>query len=181
GGKPVVTILDLATGAFEREIPIADVDQIFNPTWSPDGQRIAFSALHKGFSDLYILDLASSSTTPLTSDRYADLQPSWSPDGHTIAFATDRFSSSIATLTFGGVRLGLIDVASHDITEAPSVPAAKNIDPHWSADGRTLYFIADVGGVNNVYRASLADHVVTRVTDVATGVSGISALSPALT
>ena len=102
-----------------------------------------FSALRNGFSDLYVLDLETTAVRPLTTDAYADLQPSWSPDGRTIAFSTDRFSSSMQTLTFGNFRLGLLDVDSAAITELPGIPDAKHIDPHWSADGASLYFIAD--------------------------------------
>jgi Tol biopolymer transport system component len=179
-GQPVLTIWDIATASVERELPIPNVDQIFSPTWSPDGQRIAFSALHGGFSDLYVIDLETRSVHAVTSDPFADLEPAWSPDGRTIAFSTDRFSSSIETLTFGEFRLGLIDVDSGEIRELPSVPNAKNIDPHWSADGASLYFVADGNGISNVYRADLAEDQLFQVTNIPTGVSGITRLSPAI-
>src|SRR4029453_14265425 len=56
----------------------------------------------------------------------------------------------------------------------------KNIDPHWTRDGHGLYFVSDSDGTNNVYRVVLADGSIFKVTDVSTGVSGITALSPAL-
>ena len=180
GGRPVLTIWEVGTGTVEREVPIPDTDQVFSPTWSPDGRRIAFSALRNGFSDLYVLDLETRSVRAVTTDPFADLQPAWSPDGRTIAFSTDRFSSSVETLTFGNFRLGLVDVDSGTISEQPGVPGAKNIDPQWSADGASLYFIADGDGISNVYRADLADGQLVQVTDVPTGISGITRLSPAL-
>jgi hypothetical protein len=176
----VLTLLDVTTGDIERELPIPDVDQVFNPTWSPCGRQIAFSALRHGFSDLYVLDLESETVRALTTDPYADLHPAWSPDGRTLAFSTDRFSSSVQALTFGNFRLGLIDVESSTVTELPGIPAAKNIDPHWSADGASLYFIADPDDVSNIYRVSIADGRLFQVTDLSTGVSGVTALSPAL-
>jgi len=181
GGVPVITILNRATGDVERELPIHEADQIFNPTWSPDGTHIAFSVLHRGFSDLKVIDLETGTVRSLTSDAFADLHPSWSPDGRTIAFSTDRFSSSLETLTFGDFRLASIDVTSGAISELPSLPHAKNIDPHWSVDGRSVYFVADADGTNNVYRAVLSSGEIFKITDVSTGVSGVSALSPALT
>jgi Tol biopolymer transport system component len=179
-GRPVLTLLDVATGAIDDEITIDGVDQVFNPTWSPDGRQIAFSALRNGSSDLYVLDVSTRVVSRLMADAYADLQPSWSPDGRTVAFATDRFSSSAETLTFGTVTLGLIDVTSRRITNLPAIPAAKNIDPHWSADGNSLYFVADVNNISNVYRLSIADGIVFQLTRVSTGVSGVTALSPAI-
>src|SRR5262249_16391959 len=103
-GQPVLTIWDIATASVEHELPIPTVDQSVSPTWSADGQRIAFSALDGGFSDLYVIDLETRSVRAITSDPFADLEPAWSPDGRTIAFSTDRFSSSIETLTFGEFR-----------------------------------------------------------------------------
>jgi Tol biopolymer transport system component len=181
GGVPVLTILSPATGGVERELAIHDADQIFGPTWSPDGTRIAFSMLHNGFSDLEVIDLETGTVRLLTSDAFADLHPSWSPDGRTIAFSTDRFSSSLDTLTFGDFRLASIDVESGSISELPSIPHAKNIDPHWALDGGSLYFVADAGGTSNVYRVVPSSGEICKVTDVSTGVSGVSALSPALT
>src|SRR4029079_11541798 len=123
GGAPVLTILNAASGSVERELPIRQADQVFSPTWSPDGKRIAFSVLHNGFSDLDVIDLETGAVRPLTSDAFADLHPSWSPDGRTIAFSTDRFSSSLETLTFGEFRLAAIDVESGTIEALPSIPS----------------------------------------------------------
>ncbi len=180
GGAPVLTILNAASGSVERELPIRNADQVFSPTWAPDGKRIAFSVLRNGFSDLEVIDLETATVRPLTSDAFADLHPAWSPDGRTIAFATDRFSSSLETLTFGEFRLASIDVESGTIEALPSIPGAKHIDPHWTQDGSSLYFIADADGTNNVYRLALAGGEIFKITDVSTGVSGITALSPAL-
>lgn len=179
-GQPVLTVLDMQTGAVKREIPLGQLDQIFSPTWSPDGRRLAFAALSGGVSDLYVLDLDTSVLRRLTSDAFADLQPAWSPGGATIVFSTDRFSSSLTTLRFGTYRLGIIDVSSGTIRELPNVPGGKNIDPHWSADGTSVYFVADGGEVSNVYRLVLTTGELFRITDMLTGVSGITALSPAL-
>jgi hypothetical protein len=153
---------------------------VLSPSWSPDGHRVVFSALKGGLSDLYVIDLEDGAVTALTADSFADIQPAWSPDGRSIAFATDRFSSSLETLSFGNLRLGVVDVASGRIQELPSLDNAKNINPQWSADGASLYFIADAGGISDVYRLDIARSDVFQITRVATGVSGVTALSPAL-
>ena len=160
GGSPVLTILDAASGTVERELAIRHADQVFSPTWSPDGRRIAFTVLRNGFSNLEVVDLETATVRSLTSDAFADLHPAWSPDGRTIAFSTDRFSSSLETMTFGEFRLASIDVESGTIAALPSIPGAKNIDPHWTQDGSSLYFIADADGTNNVYRLALADGAI---------------------
>ncbi len=180
GGLPVLSIFNVQTGDLEREVPIRGVDQVFGPTWSPDGKRIAFSAMAGGLSDLYVLTLGTGAVQALTRDAFADLQPAWSPDGRTLAFATDRFSSSLDTLSFGQFRLAQIDVATAVVSPLPSLPGAKNIDPHWSRDGASVFFVADAGGVSNVYRVAVSTRDIYRVTSVSTGVSGVTSLSPAI-
>jgi hypothetical protein len=177
-GKPVLVVLDMPGGAVLMERTFADLDQIYSPTWSPDGTRIAFSALRGGATDLYEFDVVRRGLRRLTNDSYADLEPAWSPDGRTIAFVTDRFTSSLGSLTFGDFRLAALDVESGDVRALSSIPDAKNINPQWS--GSDLYFIADPNGVSNVFRASIAGGDVMQITHAASGISGVTALSPAL-
>jgi hypothetical protein len=178
-GKPALDILDVESGRVLQEIPFADMGEIYSPTWSPDGARLAFSGLAGGRSDLFVVDLGSRRVTRLTDDLYADLQPAWSPDGNTIAFATDRFTTRIENLEYGELRLGLIEVAGGAV-RALGPDRGKNINPQWSNDGADLYFVSDRTGISNVYRLKLSSGELAQVTDVRTGVSGITGTSPAI-
>ena len=177
-GEPILTILSMPDGDVQREQAFPDLDQIFDPTWSPAGNQIAFSGLSGGVTDLYVFDLDTAALRRLTADGFADLQPAWSPDGRTLAFTTDRFTSSLEALTFGDYRLAALDVESGSVRELPSIVGAKNIDPQWI--GEDLLFIADADGVSNVFRLDVAAGAVHRLTNERSGVSGITALSPAL-
>jgi Tol biopolymer transport system component len=182
-GQPVLSIVDVDRGSRVREQEFADLDEIYNPAWSPDGRQIAFSALHGGFLDLYLLDLDTGALKTLTADPYADLDPEWSPDGRSLAWVTDRFSSDTGTLEFGNYRIGLLDVRSGAIRPLAGFSQGRNTNPEFSADGRSLYFVATPDGIPNIYRASLdsaARTTPTRITNVLSGVSGITPLTPAL-
>jgi Tol biopolymer transport system component len=179
-GRPLLVVMDAATGKPIRQIPFPDLGEIATPCFSPDGTRIAFSALSSGFSDLFVYDLDKGALTRLTHDAFADLQPAWSPDGSRLAFVTDRFSTRLESLAYGNYRLATIDVDKGDVQPLPSFPAAKNINPQWSPSGRTLYFLSDASGPTNVYRLEVASGAVARLTDLPAGVSGITATSPAL-
>src|SRR6266852_3050952 len=179
-GQAALRIVKGENGDVIKEVKVPGVGEIFNPTWSPDGKMIAFSAQVGGVTDLFTYDLDSGKLQRLTQDLYADLEPAWSPDGRLIAFVTDRFGTSLDKLVYGNYELAVIDAhTGGNIRELPHLPNAKHINPQWSPNG-DLYFLADPGGITNVYRLSLADGAITQVTNVFTGVSGITSLSPAL-
>jgi len=180
-GDNEINIVDVESRNVERRIRVRDVGAVSDPAWSPDGARIAFSGMKGGLSDLYVVDLAGGEARQLTNDRAAQVQPTWSPDGSTLAFATDGGDgTSFERLTFAPMRLALLDVASGTVRLLPRLSSGKAINPQFSTEGRSLYFVSDADGISDLYRMSLADGGVERLTKVATGVSGITSLSPAI-
>ncbi len=180
GGSPLLTIIDVENGHKEREIALKELDEILNPTWSPDGNSIAFSALAGGFNDLFVYDLQRNTLKRLTNDAFSEIQPAWSPDGHTIAFSTDRFSTNLANLDAGQTKLALLDVASGNVRSLGGFEDGKNINPHWAPNGRSLFFVSDRQGISNIYRIDVDGGAPAQVTNLLTGISGITAMSPAL-
>ncbi len=179
-GNNQIAILDVRSAKTERRIPLPGIGAVTNVSWSPDGEQLAFSALHGGMSDLFLLTLRDGSIDQLTNDRHADLHPAWSPDGRTIAFATDRGPrTDFDRLIFGEMNIALIDVAMRQVRVLDIFEGTKHIDPQFSPDGRSLFFISDREGISDIYRMDLATQQVFQVTRLATGVSGITALAPA--
>src|SRR6266699_2056837 len=180
-GRPALRIVKGDNGDLIKEIKFPSLGEIFNPTWSPDGKQIAFSAQVGGVTDLFVYELDSGELRRLTNDAYADLEPAWSPDGSLIAFVTDRFTTSLDDLSYGDYQLAVIDArGGGQVRQLPHLPKAKHINPQWSPDGKSLYFLGDPGGLTNVFRLSLDGGAIAQVTNVFTGVSGITSLSPAL-
>jgi len=179
-GRPVLSIIDVKSGKVEKEVRFPNLGQIFSTTWSPDGETVAFSAQVGGWTDLFLYDVATGAQRRLTNDLYADLQPVWSPDGRSLAFVTDRFDTDTAELKAGTYQLALFDLATGNIRRLQAFQGPKHISPQWSADGKSLFFVSDRGGVDNVYRIDLASESVTQVTNLFVGASGITSLSPVI-
>jgi Tol biopolymer transport system component len=180
-GQPLLALLDTKTYKVTRRIVIPELGEILNPTWSPDGTSIAFSALAGGVTDLFVYDLDTDSLRRLTDDVYGDIHPAWSPDGRSIAFVTERFNAHLPTLSIGAYQLALIDPAGGEVEQVETFPYANCLNPQWSPDSKTLFFISDRSGIKNVYRRDLESGRLAQVTNLKTGVSGISGVSPSLT
>ena len=125
-------------------------------------------------------DVASGRLQQLTDDVFADLQPAWSHDGRTIAFVSERFSSDLDTLKFGRPQIGLLDVGTRTVRDVPMITGDAQLSPHWSHDDGSLYFAGDPNGTMNIYRVGLDTRSLNRITNVDTGVSGITPTSPAM-
>ena len=179
-GRPILAIVDVERGKVTREIPLPAFDEIFHPAWSPDGQSIAFSAQVNGFTDLVVLDLTTEQATKLTEDAFADLQPAWAPDGRRIVFVSDRASANLQTLAFRSYGLVAVTVADKQLQPLETGVPGNAFNPQWTADGGSIFFIGDAGGRRNAFRLDVASGRSTRLTDAATGVSGITSFSPAL-
>ena len=187
-GDNEINVVDVRSHSIRKRIRPKGIGAVSTLAWSPDGRQIAFSGQKGGLSDLYLYDLSTGAIRQLTSDRFADLQPAWSPDGRSIAFATDRpagpdsagLGSDFQRLKYSQLRVAIMDVASGRISVLAGEPNAKHIDPQYSADGRSLYYVSDRGGYTDIYRVVVQTGETFRVTRAATGVSGVTATSPAI-
>ena len=64
--------------------PVVDYQQF---TLSPDGKHLALNSFHQHASgSLWLIDIATNTTTPLTTDPHAQSDPVWSPDSRYVAF-----------------------------------------------------------------------------------------------
>ncbi|HUI71853.1 MAG TPA: BamA/TamA family outer membrane protein, partial [Spirochaetia bacterium] len=181
GGHDAVAIVQVPSAKLLRIIPLEGLKGAAGLAWSPDDSKIALSATSDALRDIYLLDPSDGTVERLTQGWHTKLQPAWSPDGKTLAFATDQGAhTDRATLTFQSMNIGLLDMESRETRIVSVKDGAKHINPLFSPDGRDLYFIADTDGYSDLYRYDLAQQQFYRVTRVATGISGLTVLSPCL-
>ncbi len=106
----------------------------FEPAWSPDGTRIAFTSLRDGNMQIYALNLADQSVTRLTnlSSGVEARQASWSAFGNQIVFAAKRVGAyQIWTMTDSGQNPQQLIRSGQSLWDYM---------PIWSKDGKTIIY-----------------------------------------
>lgn len=179
-GQPILTVMDADSGERLRTLRFPDLGAAFNPTWSPDGEQLAFVANDGGVLDLWVVTVATGELRRLTNDGYAELHPDWSPDGTRLVVATDRFTTDLDVLATGDFRLATVDIETGRVQPLASFQDAMNTNPRWGPDGETVFFIADPGGIPNIYRLEAGSADPVPLTNLYVGASGITEASPAL-
>jgi Tol biopolymer transport system component len=179
-GRDKLLVIDVDKPKKQREYEVPGVPALSNPSWSPLGDKIVVSGQVDGISALYLFDIHKGKAQKLTSDPYAHLQPSWSPDGTKILFSTDKPTSDTDTLLNGGYSLGIIDLKESKTTYYNLFPEAENMNPIFSPDGKSIYFLSNCDGFRNLYQFLPDSNKVYRLTNILTGISGVTPYSPAM-
>lgn len=123
-----------------------------DPSWSPDGTKLAFVSDRGGQRklEIWVVSVDGSGLVQLTSnvqmgaDSFgpiysSDLSPSWSPDGSRIAFSSNR----------DGLSSSEIYVVNADGSNPTRLTSAnRNHYPTWSPDSQKIAFYRQ-GGSNN--------------------------------
>ena len=129
------------------------------PTWSPNGQKIAFTSTRSGGTDIYVMNSSNGgSQTRLTTSSALDAEPDWSPDGTKIVFSTNRHG----TLNF---ELYSMNATNGNAQTRLTNNAAAETTPSYSPDGARIVFSSTRNGNLELYAMNAAGGAETRVTN----------------
>jgi dipeptidyl aminopeptidase/acylaminoacyl peptidase len=105
------------------------------PTWSPDGQSIAFQGYDDGTWHIYVISRDGGDVRRLTSGEFDDREPAWSHDGTRIAFSSDRY---------GGIcTIWALTVATGDVRRLTS---RDGVMPTWTPNDQAIAFVSRDSG-----------------------------------
>jgi hypothetical protein len=104
-----------------------------HPSFSPDGQRIAFTSSRHGSPSIYVMNADGSRVRRLTFGGKADAMPHWSPNGKWIVFTRHYAKQRQTDL----LRVRVDDRVTRRITRTKG---ARELRPSWSPDGKLIAF-----------------------------------------
>jgi Tol biopolymer transport system component/DNA-binding winged helix-turn-helix (wHTH) protein len=140
GSDAGIWILDPARGALSRFMPESGNT---HAVWHPNGHSLAFSSSRAGPKNLFCQATeASHAPERLTTSPYWQWPTSWSPDGRLLAYTEYHPISS--------ADIWILDLAGG--RRRPfMVTAAVETGANFSPDGRSLAYVSDESGTQEVY------------------------------
>lgn len=114
------------------------------PSWSPDGNKIAFVSYRGGNSNIWVADSDGSHARQITDLPGENWMPAWSPDGSQIAFTSH---------STGTWEINLMDADGGNLRQVTTANELRsdNWGPVWSPDGTRMAFASLRGGRTAVY------------------------------
>jgi dipeptidyl aminopeptidase/acylaminoacyl peptidase len=159
-----------AEGGKPRQISFGEEDY-HSISWSPDGRWIACVSNRTGRddynsnNDICLLSTTGKELVQLTHTIGPEYQPVWSPDGSRIAYLgrlrDHRSKESDAELK----KVYVISPTGKDTVNLTGALDRWSAPPEWSADSKTVYFMAQNYGRVNLYSAPATGGKVTPLVD----------------
>jgi Tol biopolymer transport system component/C-terminal processing protease CtpA/Prc len=183
-GNGDIYVLTFDTGELRRVTFDDFSDQL--DAWSRDGRWLYFSSLSRdisGMNDIFRVSPEGGTPMAVSADRYTnEFFSAPSPDNAAVAFTARGIASAqwwrkgrshideSEIWVLRGVN-GTTNASSPPAYEQLTMRGAKEMWPMWDANGRSLFYVSDRGGAQNIWQRSTgqaqtgAAHAVTKFTD----------------
>jgi TolB protein len=116
---------------------------LMSPTWSSDGQWLAYVSFEGRHSSVYVQRVRSGERSRVSARAGINGAPSFSPDGKRLALTLGG--------TGGNPDIYVLDLQSQALLRITDDPAIDT-EAVWSSDGQSLYFTSDRAGGPQIYK-----------------------------
>jgi Tol biopolymer transport system component len=109
-----------------------DTTSASDPSFSPDGSRLAFVSQRDGNAEIYVMNADGTASTRITNDPQADGRPSFTPDGQAVVFHSARTAGKQQIWVVNADGTGLTQLTRDSVNSFPTV----------SPDGQTIAYVS---------------------------------------
>jgi dipeptidyl aminopeptidase/acylaminoacyl peptidase len=120
----------------------------YDPDWSPDGTRIAFTSQRTGRPQIFTVASDGQGLLNLNDDLAHNWSPSWSGDGSQLALLTGRG---------GAEEIWLVPSGGGEETRFSRSDGKDVAKPDWSPDSSTIIFEKVVGSIPRIVAAPVSE------------------------
>jgi TolB protein len=131
------------TDGMNPRIVMQSNEPLMSPSWSPDGQNLAYVSFEDKLPTVYVQLLKTGERRRVSARAGVNQAPAWSPDGKKLALTLSTRDGNLDIYT-----LDLTTQALTRITDDPGI----DTEPQWSKDGASIYFTSDRAGGPQIYR-----------------------------
>ena len=150
--KYILQVAD--TDGFNAQTVLESDEPLMSPSWSPDGQSLAYVSFENKRPEIFIQHLATAKRNKISGFKGINGAPSWSPDGKFLALVLSKDGSpDIYVMNTATKRLKRL--TSH---------RSIDTEPVWTAGGETIVFTSDRSSGPQLYEINVNGGKPRRIT-----------------
>lgn len=139
---------------YDSQTVVSSNDSIISPTWSPEGNRIAYVSFEKKRAVTYVQSLTTGKRSLLAGYEGSNSAPAWAPDGNRLAVVLSKDGIS---------QVYLVNPDGSGLQRL-TYSGAIDTEPNFSKDGKWILFTSDRGGSPQIYRMPASGGEAERLT-----------------
>jgi TolB protein len=140
---------------YNPQVVVRSKEPLLSPTWSPDGQNLAYVSFESGNSAIYMQNISTGARQLISATpKGINGAPAFSPDGTKLA---------VSLSYVGNPEIFVIDLASRAKTRLTN-SYSIDTEPDWMPDGQSLVFTSDRSGKPQLYQVPVSGGSAQRLT-----------------
>ena len=153
GKKRHYTLEVADSDGFNAQAILKSTQPIMSPSWSPDGQKLAYVSFENGRSEVFIQSLDGQFRHKVASFKGINSAPAWSPDGKKLALTLSKD---------GSADVYIMDVKTRKLKRLTKKWSIET-EAIWAPNGKSLFFNSDRRGQPQVFQVFLDTLEIRRV------------------